>query len=683
MRAPMAWETALAMAPAVATVAGSPMPTEWVLLTPSQTGRRIVSISGTSLAPGNLVLLDVRVDHLACRPVEHSVFVKGVGNALDDAALHLAFGRQGVHDEAAVVDGHDLLDLDPAGLRVDFDLGKLSSRGEALPGVAMVLRSRGRGRHARLGQLRAGSFPGKRLRIVALHGEDTASDLDCFRSHVPAVTQDLGDLLLGLPGRGADARRRGGRRRRAAGGGTGRHRGAANADMDLFERESQFLRGHDADHRARARPEVLNALLDVGRAVAVNGDRGPGARAARVVPDGRSDADAALDGRVLRGAPGIAVLPSDPLCPETEFLAPDLGGVVAGAEVERVDAELFRELVHHRFESEGALRMAGSPERGGRACVREHVELFGSHVVAGVDVLERPGGSGAPVGPSVAVHDEVERRQLAVFGRARLDPLDRGGAVSNRQVLLLAVEEELDRRPGLLREPGRRHALDARPELGAEASAHVFGRDMDLGLVEGKDVGQLVAHREHALCRSPDLQAPVGLPGGHEAVRLESRVRLDLRDVRAFDENVGLLKAFVNRGPCRSCAGPARCRPEAAPSRPPACRPPRLCSGTWPEKTSGAPGLRAVATSTTKGRVFVFHLDRGQGIRGLIGRFGSHGRDRLPRIAHRLARLGDGEGGPDARHLPGGPEVNRGDDGRGMGAAEDLAVEHPREPHVN
>src|SRR5262249_35186706 len=54
MRAPTAWETALAIAAAVGTVAGSPIPTEWVLLMPSQTGTKIVSISGQSSAPAIL-----------------------------------------------------------------------------------------------------------------------------------------------------------------------------------------------------------------------------------------------------------------------------------------------------------------------------------------------------------------------------------------------------------------------------------------------------------------------------------------------------------------------------------------------------------------------------------------------------------------------------------------------------
>ena len=65
----MACDTALAIAPAVGTVAGSPMPTEWVLLTPSQTGKKTTSISGTSRAPAILYCSTLG---LTMRPSERS-----------------------------------------------------------------------------------------------------------------------------------------------------------------------------------------------------------------------------------------------------------------------------------------------------------------------------------------------------------------------------------------------------------------------------------------------------------------------------------------------------------------------------------------------------------------------------------------------------------------------------------
>ena len=54
MRAPRACDTAFPIAAAVGTVDGSPMPTELVLLTPSQTETSVTSICGQSRAPAIL-----------------------------------------------------------------------------------------------------------------------------------------------------------------------------------------------------------------------------------------------------------------------------------------------------------------------------------------------------------------------------------------------------------------------------------------------------------------------------------------------------------------------------------------------------------------------------------------------------------------------------------------------------
>src|SRR5207245_10404836 len=103
----------------------------------------------------------------------------------------------------------------------------------------------------------------------------------------------------------------------------------------------------------------------------------------------------------------------------------------------------------------------------------------GRAVVARVDVLERPRGPGAAVGAACAVHDQMQGGELAVLRGPRLDPLHGGRAVARCQMLLLAIEEELDGSARFLRELRGGDALDAGAELGAEASAHVLGDDGD------------------------------------------------------------------------------------------------------------------------------------------------------------------------------------------------------------
>src|SRR6202008_4295227 len=56
---------------------------------------------------GDLVLLHVGVDHEPAGLVQNAVFVKSVGETLDDATLNLALRRQRVDDQPAVVHGDD------------------------------------------------------------------------------------------------------------------------------------------------------------------------------------------------------------------------------------------------------------------------------------------------------------------------------------------------------------------------------------------------------------------------------------------------------------------------------------------------------------------------------------------------------------------------------------------------
>src|SRR5205085_46493 len=86
---------------------------------------------------GNLVLVQVWVDHHAGVAVEDAVLVKGIADALDHAAVDLAFERQRVDRPATIVDGDDALDLDHAGLRIDGHLRELHAARAA--GVIMFV----------------------------------------------------------------------------------------------------------------------------------------------------------------------------------------------------------------------------------------------------------------------------------------------------------------------------------------------------------------------------------------------------------------------------------------------------------------------------------------------------------------------------------------------------------------
>src|SRR5207248_8395711 len=100
----------------------------------------------------DLVLLQVRVEHVPARAVEHAVLVERVGDPLEDAAVYLALDRERVHGPPAVVHGDDALDFHDAGLDVDGDLGELHAA-QRLGHAPAALRAVIRGAARALGHL--------------------------------------------------------------------------------------------------------------------------------------------------------------------------------------------------------------------------------------------------------------------------------------------------------------------------------------------------------------------------------------------------------------------------------------------------------------------------------------------------------------------------------------------------
>ena len=146
-----------------------------------------------------------------------------------------------------------------------------------------------------------------------------------------------GELLLGLAGRAPDRRRARGRRRGAA---RARARRACRVspmrDRDPLERQAELLGRDDRDHRAGAGAEVLDAVLDLGRSVAVDRDGRPRARCRRCCTRRRRRRrrrGGSQGSLVLRRA--SRVLPADLLGADPELLAAHLGGVVLHPELER------------------------------------------------------------------------------------------------------------------------------------------------------------------------------------------------------------------------------------------------------------------------------------------------------------------------------------------------------------
>src|ERR1700693_2013028 len=220
--------------------------------------------------PDDLILVNVGVDHAAGRAVEDPVLVERVVNALYDAPMYLALRGQRVDDEAAVVDGDDSLHAHEPRLRVHFDFRELRAGREPLPGVRVVLGALAGGRDSLRRKLRAGVFPGEAPRGATALGENAFGEGDALRVDSPFLRQELGDAPRRLVSGRADDRSARRRRRRAAGCGSVGHTRVADPDCHALQREGEFLRRYDSDPRARAGAEVLQAVDDLGRAVAVD-----------------------------------------------------------------------------------------------------------------------------------------------------------------------------------------------------------------------------------------------------------------------------------------------------------------------------------------------------------------------------------------------------------------------------
>src|SRR5262249_12634435 len=157
------------------------------------------------------------------------------------------------------------------------------------------------------------------------------------------------------------------------------------------------------DHRARAGPEVLSAVLDLGRSVVVDRDRRPRSGTAGVVPDGRADADALQDLGVRRLPARVTVLPADLPGAHAELLPPHGGGIVVEADRGGSPPARLRGLVHRAREREGPRGVSWRAHGGARPGFGEAVVPPALEFVAGIDVLDRSRGARPAVGAAVAV----------------------------------------------------------------------------------------------------------------------------------------------------------------------------------------------------------------------------------------------------------------------------------------
>jgi hypothetical protein len=208
------------------------------------------------------------------------------------------------------------------------------------------------------------------------------------------------------------------------------------------------------------------------------------------------------------------------------------------AEGERVHVELDGELVDSLLKRKASLRMARRPERRTGTCVHKDVVLLGEQVRALVQVGCGTSSSGSSAYACRAVACELDCGQRSIALCADLQLLVRVGPVTD-DMLLPAVEHQLDGSVRLSRQVCRDDPLIAGTELRSEPTAHEFGDDANLALRQLEDVGELAANARRALGRGVDGHL-FRFPIDDEAMRFEGGVRLHLGEILALYNHVRL-----------------------------------------------------------------------------------------------------------------------------------------------
>ena len=505
---------------------------------------------------GHLVRVQRPREDRSGHRIDNALLGERVADALDDPALHLARRAELVDHAADIVNRDDLVDANLARLDVDGDLRHLDTERQHLH-AGRVWPARAFAED--LAVLEQAGDLRERPR-TAVGGDDLAVlHVEHALLEVEPLCCDLDQLAFRVGGRRAHGRAHRGHRRRAGRDRCERPAGrVAERDLHMLERDAELL-GGDLCHRgARAGADVLHRRDDLHAAVRAQADPGVRRWSATAVPDLRGETDAVLPRSLAARTHLVALRPVRLRAPvalfeilggERTVVDPVGAGVVATAQLERVEVQLRRQLVEEAFERECALDEPGRAERGHRRQVQLRRELNCAHVVARVQHLHRPFGRGRPAGEPNRVDElAAERNERSVGLGGRRESLDRRVAVARRDVLLAPRERALDRAARALRELGRDRRVVAGAVLRAEAAAHGVADDAHLVRRKAEVLGHGVADAPDVLGRDVDRDAVV-LPVADGLVRLHRVVQDDLCPVLGLDDDVGLRDAALEVAP--------------------------------------------------------------------------------------------------------------------------------------
>ena len=189
---------------------------------------------------------------------------------------------------------------------------------------------------------------------------------------------------------------------------------------------------------------------------------------------------------------------------------------VLAEEVERIHPQLGGEVLHDRHGEERRLRMVGRAPGARAGEVGRHRGVDVTAIGRLEHVGQRCGAGAGQPARSPRVGDP--RHHVAVAVGARLDGRPRRGPAAGDRLLVVALDEELDRALRFAREPRRLDVPAIDLELRAEAAAHVVGLHVHVGGGDLERLGELSGEGRDRLrrgVRGELVAAPLGdLPCG-------------------------------------------------------------------------------------------------------------------------------------------------------------------------
>ena len=370
-------------------------------------------------------------------------------------------------------------------------------------------------------------------------------------------------------------------------------------------------------------------------------------------------------------------------------------------ELDRIQAELLGQFIHHGFRSEGGIG-------GSRRAVGGRVGLVHHHVIAiHRDVFERVAGEDA----HRAGHDH-RARETAGFvkevGFGRGEPAVTGGPHLHADVRarsgpgrledVAARHHHLHRTPRFLRKQ-RGERLQVHPELAAEAAADLHRIHFDPRNRQVQRSRHGIAHAERALRARPDLDPAVARPECRGVVRLDIALVHGGGVELALDDDIGLGEALG-----RVAQRPAEVLGHVAD----AVRQRAVHLGLQVIVQERRTRSHRVGRGEHGGQHFVIHADQRRGFLGDVRRSsgdGSHGVAAIDRLLirqnvgadeaqqrlafaqiepaiRRIRHIGEGDHGLHARERLGGAGIELQNARVRVRAAQHEAVQHAGHLHV-